>query len=130
MPIQGADISVKNTSGSALAPGQVVKLDTSNPMSATQPQPGVVLTSAVADYPYGVVVENIPVNGQGRVQIEGQVQCIAAGAVSVGAIVGASTTAGDVTTYTAANPSLGQAVTVAVNAADPIFIRISVSKNA
>jgi len=127
----GFDRSVKNTTGSAMVPGQTVKLDTANPVSGTQGAPGVVLTAAVADFPYGVVVENIPAGGYGRVQLEGEAICIAQAAIAVGAIVGAGAgVAGDVIAYTAANPSLGQAMTAAANAADPVLVRMSISKNA
>lgn len=129
-PIQGADFPVKNTSGSAITANQTVKLDTGNVIGATQPQAGVTPTVLVADFPFGVAIENIPAGGYGRVQLEGVAVCIALGAITAGAIVGPSTTAGQVTTYTAANPSLGQAVSAAVNAADPILVRLAPSKNA
>lgn len=130
-PFAGSERAVKNTDAVALTVGMLVKLDTGNPMSATQDAPGVVRTAAVADYPYGFVIENIPVGGYGRVQRGGECQGIAAGAIAVGAIVGASAaTAGDVTTYTAANPSAGQALTAAANAGDPIAIAFDPSKNA
>ena len=130
-PISGADVPVKNTSGAAISANQLVKLDSANPASATQSAPGVVLTSAVADFPFAVAVENIPIGGQGRVQLEGIAVCIAAGAIAAAAIVGPSAaTPGDVTTYTAANPSLGQGMTVAAALADPILVRLAPSKNA
>lgn len=130
-PFHGSERAVKNTDTVPLTIGMLVKLDTGNPMSGTQPVPGAVRTSAVADYPYGFVIENIPVGGYGRVQRGGETQAIAAGAVAVGAIVGPSAaTAGDVTTYTAASPSAGQALTAAANAGDPIAVAIDISKNA
>jgi hypothetical protein len=131
LPIFGADWTVKNTSGTAMTSGQTVKLDASNPLSAAQPAPGVVLTAAVTDYPLGVLIENIPVASYGRCRVEGGAVAIAAGAISAGAIVGPSgAISGDVTTYTAGDPSLGQALSVALNAADPIAVRIAISKNA
>lgn len=130
-PISGADIPYKNTSGAAITAGQLLKLDTGNLLSGSQQQVGCVLTSAVADFPLGFAVDNTPANGQGRVRLEGVTVGIAAGAISAGAIVGASAaTAGDVTTYTAANPAIGQALTAAASLADPILVRIAPCKNA
>lgn len=131
-PLGIADLGVKNTSGSPITSGMTLKFDTANPMGANQGAPGVTPTVAVADVPDGVAIENIPVGGYGRMQTaDGTlVTCIALGAISVGATVGPSTTAGQITTYTAANPSLGKAVTAAVNAADPIQVLLRISKNA
>jgi hypothetical protein len=129
-PIQGADIPVKNTSGGALAAGALVKIDTSNPVSATQPQIGVVACSAVTDFPLGFLIEALAANAVGRVQIEGIAQGIALGAITAGAIVGPSATAGQITTYTATDPAIGQALTAAANAADPILVRIAPCRNA
>lgn len=133
LPLNVAEWLVKNTSGAAMVTGQLVKVDTANPMSATQPVVGVVLTSAATDMPFGFIIENIPAGGIGRCQVaDGSgVSGIAAGAIAVGAIVGASAaTPGDVTTATAADPSIGQALTAAVNAGDPVLIQINKSKNA
>jgi len=116
--------------GSALSAGQTVKIDTGNLVSASQASVGVTPTVLVADFPFGVVAENIPAGQQGRVQLEGVANCIALGAITAGNIVGPSTTAGKITTYTAANPSLGQALTAAANASDPVLVRLAISKNA
>lgn len=130
IPIQGADVPFINKSGSAIVAGQALKLDTGNPISGTQSQVAMVPTSAVADFADGFAVDNVAIGGQGRVQIEGVAVAIAAGAIAVGAIVGPSTTAGDVTTYTAANPSIGKAWSAAAAVNDPVLIRIAPSKNA
>lgn len=131
MPLSaGGDLPYKNTSGSAITAGQLLKLDTGNLMSGTQGIWGLTPTTAVADFPFGVAVDNVPVGGTGRVQVVGVVLCIAAGAISAGAIVGPSTTAGNVTTYTAANPQFGQALSAAANAGDQIFVLIEKAKNA
>jgi len=130
-PITGGDVPVKNTSGSALTAGQLVKLDTSNPISASQPFMGIVLTSAVADFPFGFLVENIPIAGTGRCRIEGIAVGIAVGAITVGTIVGASAaTSGDVVAYTATDPSVGQICNTTTAAADPALVRMAVSRNA
>lgn len=129
-PITGGDVPVKNTSGGALTSGQLVKLDASNPLSASQPFMGVVATAAVTDYPFGFLVENVPTGATGRCRIEGIAVGIALGAVTVGAVVGASATAGQVTTYTPTDPSVGQACSTTTTAADPILVRMAVSRNA
>jgi len=130
-PIQGADVPYLNTSGAAITAGMTLKIDTSKPIGASQPQVAMIPTTAVADFTDGFAVENVPIGGQGRCQIEGVAVAIAAAAITVGAIVGASAaTPGDVVTYTAANPSIGKAWSTAANAADPILVRIAPSKNA
>ena len=130
IPVPGEEPSVKNTSGTAMTAGQCVKLDTANPLSGTQPVPGVVLTSAVTDVPFGILIDNIPAGGYGRCARSGQIQAIAAGAIAAGAQVGPSAaTSGDVTTYTAGDPSLGQALNVTANAGDPVVIALALSKN-
>lgn len=123
---------VKNTGGTAITVGQLVKLDTANPLGATQGSVGVIPTVLVADVPFGFAAENIPAGQYGGVYgVDGQaIWGIALGAIAIGAKVGPSTTAGQVTTYTAANPSIGQALTAAVNAADPILVYIAKSLNA
>lgn len=132
IPLGVAEWSVKNTSGATLVSGATVKLDAANPLSATQPEVGVIGTSAVGDMPFGVLVEAIPAGGIGRCQVSGGsgVWAIALGAISAGAVVGGSATLGQITTYTAANPSLGIALTAAVNAADTILVKLEISKNA
>lgn len=128
-----ADAVVKNTSGTDMVVGALVKLDTGNPQSSTQAAPGVVLTSAVGDVAYGVLAENIKNGQQGRCQVvDGTIAvCIAAGVIAVGATVGPSgATSGDVTTYTAANPSVGQALTAAASLGDPIRVILAKAKNA
>lgn len=129
-PFAGSERAVKNTSGAAMVPGNLVKLDTANPMSATQGAPGAVLTNAIADYPYGVVIENIPVGGFGRVQRGGECMALAAGAIAVGQLVGGTVAApGAATPYTAGNPSLGQALTPAANLNDPFVVAIDPNQN-
>jgi hypothetical protein len=49
-------LPIKNTSGSPLTAGMVVKLDTSNPVTAANPIISVVPTAALTDVPLGVVV--------------------------------------------------------------------------
>lgn len=130
-PITGGDIPVKNTSGSALAAGATVKLDTGHLMGAAQGCVGVVAVSAVTDQPLGVLIEAVPNNGVGRCRIAGAAWAIAEGAITAGATVGASgATAGDVTTYTATDPYLGIALTSAASAADPVLVLIGPGKTA
>ena len=129
-PLGISELPVKNTSGSAMnlgsqGQGLLVKLDTSNPLSATQPRICVVLTAAVTDIPLGVTIPDIPVAGQGNIQLEGLVWCTAAAAITIGVLVGPSgSTSGDVIAYTSTDPYIGQALTAAVNAGDPILVRL------
>ncbi len=135
-PLGVQDFPVKNTSGGSLAAGTTVKLDTTGANviggSSTAQVVAVIPTAAISDMPFGVLVETIPSNGIGRCQtVDGSaVWAIALGAISAGAQVGPSATAGQITTYTAANPSLGMALSAAVNAADPVLVKLNISKNA
>ena len=124
-PLGVSEFPVKNTDITAMVAGMVVKLDTVHLMSASQGQVGVLICTAVTDRPLGIVIEAIPVNGQGRLQVAGAAWAIAAAAITAGAVVGASgATAGDVIAYTATDPYVGVALTAAVNAADPILVLI------
>ena len=129
-PLGIAEMPVKNTSGTAFAlgsqgQGPLVKLDTANLMSGTQAAVGVVLTAAVTDIPLGVVIEDIPAGGYGRVQLLGCAWCIAQAAITAGVLVGpGGTTSGDVIAYTAGDPYIGQALTAAATAGDPILVHL------
>lgn len=130
-PIQGADLPYKNTSGSAISAGMLLKLDTTNPIGASQGKVGMVPCTAITDFADGFAVQNTPIGGDGTVQIEGVAVGIAAGAITIGAIVGASAaTSGDVIAYTPTDPSIGKAWSAAASAADPILVRIAPSRNA
>ena len=127
LPFGGfADIPFKNTSTTVNnTPGQLVKLDTANPMSAAQPCFGGVLTAAVADCPDGVVVQNTPFGAYGTMQIGGLGTCIVdgGGAITAGTQLGCSgTVAGAVVTYTATvgDGLVGKALSTSVSTADPI----------
>lgn len=123
-PLGVQEFPIKNTDVVAMVPGQVVKLDTAHLMSTTQGQVGVILCTGVTDTPLGVIIEDIPVGGQGRMQVVGAAWCIASGAITAGAVVGASSTAGDVIAYTTTDPYLGVALSTATNAADPVLVMI------
>jgi hypothetical protein len=133
-PVGGlADLPFKNTtSATNFTPGQLVKLDTSNPMSAAQPCMGMVLTAAVADTPDGVVVQNTPFGGYGTMQILGMAPVIvdASGPITAGTLLGCSGTVnGAVTTYTATagDGLVGKAVSTSVNTADFIEALLKLS---
>lgn len=123
-----ADKPFKNTSAStAYTPGQVVKLDTSNPYSPTAKVAGMVLTTAVTDLPDGVVVGDTPAGGYGTLQDEGwaTVYQDASGNVAAGAVVGPSGTVnGAVVTYTGGDPAVGKALSAGTASADPILVRL------
>jgi len=122
------EVPTINLTGSDIAQGVVVKLDTSNPISGTVFQPGITPAGA-NDIPFGVTLEKI-VNGRtGRVAIAGIAQCVASGAITVGNFVQCAAS-GQVSTQGTAHPTLGTALTAAAGANDRILVRISVGFNA
>ena len=128
-----ADYACINKTGSSIAAGTLLKLDTGNLMGGTTtgtiPQVAVTPCTAVTDIPIGFAAETIPNGQQGRVQIDGVAVGIAAGAITAGTLVGASATAGDVTTYTGNDPAVGMALTTTVNAGDPVFVLMNRQKS-
>lgn len=130
--LQLPDFPVKNTGGTALAFGTVVKIDASNLLSGTQPQIGVIATAALTDVPFGVVIDtSIAAGGQGRVQVlDGTaVWCFvdAAGNITGGQqVMPSSTVSGAVRPYVAAagNSSVGQALTSTAASADPVLVKL------
>lgn len=123
------DIPVKNTdSSNDLVVGNVVTIDASNPMSATQQAPGVKL-GANNDFAFGVVVEAIARNAYGRVQILGIAPVVASAAITAGAVIQAAAS-GKVVTQSSGQPQLGQALTAAAANNDIIMARIAIAKNA
>ena len=131
-PVGGLmDVPFKNTTSStSFTPGQLVKLDTSNPLSATQQAAGMVLTAAVTDVPDGVVVQDTAASAYGTIQIGGLASVIvdAAGAITAGTILGPSGTVnGAVVTYTAGDPVVGKAWSTSVNTADFILARLTLT---
>jgi len=126
----GTDIPCKNTEAStALAAGNVVKLDATNVLSGTQANIGVLQGAATTDYPVGVAMEAAAAGKQLRVRCEGIAQVVAGAAITAGALV-MPTTAGKVITQTAAKPQLGQALTAAAADGDRILVLLSRALNA
>lgn len=126
-PLNVTEWPVKNTSGSAMTSGQVVKLDASNVLGATQPEVAVVLTSANNDTPFGILVENIPAGGVGRCQVLGGAVAFGdATAIAAGAQVMPSTTAGEVTLWSTGHAVLGVACSTTANAGDPVLVKIEI----
>ena len=129
-PIGGmADMPFKNTSASAMTPGQIVKLDTANPMSTTQFIAGMALSAAVSDIPDGVVVQDTPINGTGTIQILGltTVYVDAAGATTAGSLLGCSSTvpgAAVAATAVAGDSVVGKAWSATALTADPVLVRL------
>lgn len=122
------DRSVINTSGSDIGPWLCVKLDTSNPVSGTQSQPGVVLTGS-GDYPYGVTVETIPAGKSGRVASPSSQEPVTAeSSFSVGAILMCGFQ-GRVKTQTSAEDQVGQAVEAASVIDDVVLAALAFAKN-
>lgn len=115
------DLSVKNTEASAdIAVGTLVRLDATNVASATQPLPGVLITTT-DEVALGVAIENIPNGKVGRIRPLGVAYCIASAAITAGAQVQCST-AGKIKTLVAAKPQVGQALTAAGADGDRVLV--------
>lgn len=136
-PLPGADIPCKNTSNAVnLALGYAVQLDSTNALTvAGQVAIGVTSASAVSATVFGIAIETIPFNGSvaagsiGRIRVYGIAQAAASAAIATGAVVGQSTTAGQLVTYTAANPQVGYACSPTANAADPFLVLLDRAAN-
>ena len=86
------DLACKNTDSTDLAAGNVVKLDTTNVVSGTQPTIGALQGTAASIAAFGVCIDAIPQGKTGRVRALGPVvQCVASGAITAGVAVAAST---------------------------------------
>ena len=97
--------SGKNTSGSEIAKGTIVKL-AATPTVRDEIEPA----GAVTDAFYGVAMEDIPDDGWGNVQVNGKAIVLGGDDVAVGARV-TSTAAGKGDEAAAGNAVLGIAVT-------------------
>lgn len=119
-----------NLGGTTITPGMAVMWDAANPFSASQTGICVIPTTAGA-YAYGVALDTAATGQQLRVQVSGLVGVFnsAAGAIAAGAIVDADT-GGQVKSFVAATPQLGQALNSAVSQGDPVLIEIRIAKNA
>lgn len=124
-------ISVKNTDGTNdLNSGDFCKLDTANPLSATNPFVCVVRANANTDAPIFVCIDNIPKTKAGRVSAGGPVvRCVAGAAITAGVELMA-TTSGQVIAQTAGLRQVGYALTPAAALGDQILMLQSAAKNA
>lgn len=125
------DIPCKNTEAStALAAGDVVKLDTGHLISGTQGHIGVLQGTAAAVGVIGVAMEAIPAGKIGRVRPLGPVvQCVTSAAVTCGTHVAASTV-GKVATQTAGQTQVGLALTTTTADLDRVLVMLTGAKNA
>lgn len=124
------DVPVKNTDSTDFAAGNVIKLDTTNVVSGTQPVIGGLQGTAAGVTNFGVAMEAIPQGKTGRVRALGPVvQCIASGSISAGAIVAAST-AGKVAAQSAGQAQLGLALTATASDGDACLVMLFGAKNA
>jgi hypothetical protein len=83
----------KNTTGAALLKGTSVKLHTA--------KDEVALPAADTDHIYGVVLNDIPDDGWGDIQIRGKALCLTAGALATNGVRLKSDTAGKVVAWSA-----------------------------
>lgn len=129
-PVFTGEIAVKNTTGSGtlLAAGTTVKIDTSNLLSGTQYSPGVIAVTD-DDAALGVLIENIADGKVGRCAVAGVAQAICSAAITAGAFVQASST-GKVKTNAGAKKTLGMALTSTGASGDMLLVLISQAANA
>lgn len=105
----------------------VVKLDTGNVLSGTNELVGLAL-AGTGDYPLGVTVEDIPAGKQGRYRTQGIIPVTADKAINAGDVVRAGFS-GDVTSRSAGNNQIGQALTAAAALGDTILLALSIGAN-
>lgn len=122
------DLAVKNTEASTtIAAGNVVKLDTSNLLSGTQGNFGVLQGTADA-IPFGVAMESIAAGKSGRARPMGPVvQATASGAITAGTSVQADS-AGKVKTAVTDKAALGVALTTTTTDGDPILVMLQAAE--
>ena len=122
---------VKNTDGTNdLVAGDLCKLDTANPLSATNPFLCVVRANATTDAPIFVCLDNIPKTKQGRVAIPGPIIKVVAGAAITAGVEVMATTSGQVIAQTAGLRQVGYALTPAAALGDQILMLQASAKNA
>jgi len=136
-PLEG-DLPVYNYSTTtAIAAGQAVMLDVANPVNNAVPGNyaiGVTLPASGGNPSIclGITVDTIPALGTGRVRPGGVATVQCHGAVTIGTFVEATPTAGKVgrvRTSTAAQPSIGLALTSGIDD-DIIPVLVLLNKNA
>lgn len=124
-------ISVKNTDGTNnLNAGDFCKLDTANPLSATNPFICVVRCNANTDTTTFVCIDNILMLKSGRVSAGGPIVRVVAGAAITAGVELMLTTAGQVVAQTAGLKQVGYALTPAAALNDQILMLQSAAKNA
>lgn len=125
-------MSVKNTDGANdLVAGDMCKLDTANPISATNAFICVVRAGATGDKCVFPVLDNIPKTKTGRVACApgSVVRVVAGAAITLGDPL-MCTTVGQVIAQTAALPQVGYALSSAAGISDQILMLFAPAKNA
>ena len=120
------DLTCKNTTGSDIAAGYAVILDTSNPPSSGT-APGITLPASDANA-FGVTVDAIPNGKTGRVRVAGIAVCTSSATLHVGDYV-ETDSAGKVRDLQAGNYQLGICLGEAVSA-DAVAVLLAQAKNA
>jgi hypothetical protein len=124
-------LPVKNTDGANdLNPGDVCKLDASNPMGPTNQFICVVRANAATDDCVFVVRDSIPKTKQGIVFAPGPVVRVVASAAITAGVPIAAAASGQVAAQSAGQRQLGYAITPATNANDQILALLAYAKNA
>ncbi len=129
--LQIADFSCFNYTGSAIAAGVVVKVDSSHVLGASQYGVAITPTTGTTDTPFGITVQAFAAaaGSQGNVQtIDGTAAWAttdASGAITAGTQVMPSATAGTVKAYAATgNGLVGVALSTTASTGDPILIML------
>lgn len=124
-------VAVKNTDGTNdLNAGDLVKLDTANPLSATNPFICVVRANATTDTPAFAMLDNCPRTKTARMAVPGPIIRVVAGAAITMAVPVMATTSGQVIAQTAGLAQCGYAFTPAAALGDQILMLVTIGKNA
>lgn len=130
--LQIADFSFFNYTGTAIAAGVVVKVDTAHVLGASQYGVAITPTTGITDTPLGITVQAFAAaaGSQGNVQTVDGTACWttvdASGAITANTQVMPSATAGTVKAYAsgAGNSCLGVAMSTTASTGDPILIML------
>lgn len=124
------DMPIKNTDVVAFAAGDVVKVDTANPVSGTQGVIGALRGTAAAVNSLGVCMEAIPIGQQGRIRPLGPVVPVTASAAIAAGVLLAPAASGQVAAQGAAGAQIGLSLTAAAAANDKLLMMMIGAKNA
>jgi len=125
------DFPFMNNTGSDIAAGLAVVVDSTNALSSSNTVDGVSVKLPAADgaLGVGVTMEVIKAGNFGRVRTGGQAAGTASGAITAGAAVMVESATGKIKASGAGNAQIGIALTTAADG-DPVLVQIVPAKNA